>query len=149
MKRIQGFEVSRMLLAALCMSLVAAGIAQAQSDLSAFVGKFTLTNQVLWGEIVLSPGDYTIAVGSANGSTWALVRDGKGRPIARFMGGIDSGKKCPGNALLVSERSGQLHVHSLALASLGKVLVYDPALARQVVLEARAPQKIQLTSAKR
>jgi len=147
MKRIQGFEVSRMLLAALCMVLIA-GVAQAQSDLSSFVGKFTLTNQVLWGETVLSPGDYTIAVGSVNGSNWVLVRDAKGRPIARFMGGIDRGKKCFGNALLVSERSGQLHVHSLALASLGKVLVYDPASARQAVLEARAPQKIQLTATK-
>jgi hypothetical protein len=149
MKKIQRFEVSKMLLATLCMSFIASGIAQAQTDLSAFTGKFTLTNQVLWGESILSPGNYTIAVGSANGSTWALVRDGKGRPIARFMGGIDSGKKPAENALLVKEKAGQLHVYSLAIATLGRVLVYDPALAREAVLEARATQTVPVMSAKR
>jgi hypothetical protein len=149
MKRIQAFAVSRMFLAALYMSFIASGIAQAQSDLSAFTGKFTLATQVLWGESVLSPGDYTIAVGFANGSILALVRNGKGRPIARFMGGIDSGKKSSGNALLVKEKAGQLHVYSLAIATLGKVLVYDPALAREAVLDARAPQTVPVMFAKR
>jgi hypothetical protein len=149
MKRIQRFEVSMMLLAALCMSFIAAGMAHAQSDLSAFTGKFTLTNQVLWGETVLSPGDYTIAVGSVNGSTWALVRDGKGRPMARFMARIDSGEKPAQNALLVKEKAGQLHVYSLAIASLGRVFVYDPALAREAILEAHASQEVQVTLATR
>jgi hypothetical protein len=149
MKRIRRFEVSKMLLATLCMSFIASGIAQAQSDLSAFTGKFTLTTQVLWGKSVLSPGDYTVAVGSGNGSTWALVRDGKGRPIARFRSGIDSGKKSAENALLVKEKAGQLHVYSLAIATLGRVLVYDPALAREAVLEARAPQRVPVMFAKR
>jgi hypothetical protein len=149
MKRIQRFGVVKMLLATLCMSFVASEILQAQSDLSAFRGKFTLTSEVLWGKSVLSPGDYTVAVGSASGSTWALVRDGKGRPIARFKSGIDSGEKPADNALLIKEKAGQLHVYSLAIATLGRVLVYDPALAREAVLEARAPQTVPVMFAKR
>ena len=149
MKGIHKFEVSKMLFTTLFLSFIAAGIAYAQSDLPAFTGKFTLTNQVLWREIVLSPGEYTIAVGSTNGSTWALVRDGKGRPMARFMAGIDSGKKAAQNALFIKEKAGQLHVYSLAIASLGRVFIYDPVLAREAILEAHAPQEVRITLAKR
>jgi len=149
MKRIQGFEVSKMLLAALCMSFIAAGVVQAQSDLSAFTGKFTLTNQVLWGETVLQPGNYTITIPSFSGATFALVRDGKGRPVARFMSRIDDRKTSSRNALLIGEKNGRLHVYSLQLAALGRVLVYDRALAREAVREARAPQTVQVMLAKR
>ena len=40
----------------------------------------------------------------------------------------------------MKEKDGQLCVHTLALADLGMVLIYDPALAREVVQEARASQ---------
>ena len=93
-----------MLLAALCMSFITAGVVQAQSDLSAFTGKFTLTNQVLWGETVLQPGNYTITIPSFSGATFALVRDGKGRPVARFMSGMDDRKTSSRNALLIGEK---------------------------------------------
>ena len=42
MEKIQGLAVGKMLLAALGISLIAAGIAQAQSDPPAFTGKITL-----------------------------------------------------------------------------------------------------------
>jgi hypothetical protein len=87
---VQGLAVSRMLLAALCMSVIVAGIAQAQTDLPTFTARFTLTSQVEWGKTVLQPGDYTITIESGSGSAFALVRDNNGRPIGRFMSGIDS-----------------------------------------------------------
>ena len=148
MKPVQGLAVSKILLAVRII-VIAAGIAQAQTDLPTFTGEFTLTTHVLWGKTVLRPGNYTITVGSSSMPSFALVRDSKGRPVARFMSVIDDGKTSAGNALLIREKNGQLRVYALALASLGEVLVYDPALAREEILEARTPQTVPVMLAKR
>jgi len=149
MKKVQGLAANKMLFAALSISLIVVGIAQAQMELPVFRGKFTLTTQVQWGKTVLPPGNYTITIGSSSIPTIASIRDGSGRPVADFMSGIDDGKTSAGNALLIREKNGQLRVYSLALASLGKVLVYDRALAREAVMEARAPQTVPVMLAKR
>jgi hypothetical protein len=149
MKKVQALAVIKMLFAALGFSLIVAGFAQAQVDIPVFTGKFTLTTQVQWDKTVLQRGDYTITIGSSSMPTFALIRDNKGRPVARFVSGIDGGPTSAGNVLLIREKSGQPRVYSLALASLGKVLVYDPALAREAVLEARAPQMVPVMLAKR
>jgi hypothetical protein len=149
MKRNSRIRGSQVLAAALLMSLFLIASSHAQTDLVVFAGKFTLTDQVLWGKTVLQPGDYTITIGSTSMPTFALVRDGKGRPVARFVSGIDGGRTSAGNALLIREKDGQLRVYSLALPRLGRVLVYDPALAREAVLEARAPQTVPVMLAKR
>jgi hypothetical protein len=138
----------KVLVTALLMSLFFMATSHAQTDLPTFTGKFTLTNQVQWSKIVLQPGNYTVAIAS-NGATFALIRDGSGRPVAHFMNGIDDGKTSAGNALLIREKGGQLRVYALALASLGKVLVYDRALAREAVMEARASQTVPVMLAKR
>ena len=135
MKRNSKIRGSQVLAAALLMSLFFIATSQAQTDLVVFAGKFTLTDKVLWGETVLQPGDYTITIGSTRMPTFALVRDGKGRPVARFASGI--------------EKDGQLRLYSLALRTLGRVLVYDPALAREAILEARSPQTVPVMLAKR
>jgi len=149
MKRVQALAVSKMLFTALGFSLIVAGFAQAQVDMPVFTGKFTLTNQVQWGNTVLQPGNYTVSIGSHVGSTLALVRDGKGRAVGIFTNPIDSGKTTDRNALLIKTKDGQLHVYCLELASLGRVLVYDPVLAREAVLEARAAQTVPVMLAKR
>jgi len=144
--RIRGSQV---LAAALLMSLFFIATSQAQTDLVVFAGKFTLTDQVLWGKTVLQPGDYTITIGSTSMPTHALVSDSKGRAVALFTSTVDSGERSTRNALLTMEKGGQMHVYSLELANLGKVLVYDPALARAAVLEARATQTVPVMLAKR
>ena len=149
MKRAQGLAVSRILFAALNVGLIIVGIAQAQLSIPTFTGKFTLTTQVQWDKTVLQPGDYTVTIESISVPTAALIRDHSGRPVARFISAIDSGKPTTGNALLIAEKSGQLHVYSLALGDLGRLLVYDPALAREAVLEARVPQTVPVILAKR
>jgi hypothetical protein len=149
MKKVQALSVSKMLLAALGFSLIVTGLAKAQVDIPVFTGKFTLTTHVQWDKTVLQPGDYTITIGSIGMPIFALVTDSKGRPVAHFVSAIDGGHTSTGDALLIREKDGQLRVYSLALANLGKVLVYDPVLAREAVLEARAPQMVPLTFAKR
>ena len=149
MKRNSRIRGSQVLAAALLMSLFFIAASQAQTDLVVFAGKFTLTDKVLWGKTVLPPGDYTISIGSTSMPTFALVRESKGRPVARFVSRIDGERTSAGNALLIREKDGQLRVYSLALRSLGRVVVYDPALARESVLEARAPQTVPVMLAKR
>ena len=73
----------------------------------------------------------------------------RGRPVARFVSRIDGGRTSASNALLISEKNGQFPVYSLALRSLRRVLVYEPALARQAALEARAPQTVPVLLARR
>ena len=149
MKKVQAAAVSKILFAVFSVSLIVAGTAAGQVDIPVFMGKFTLTNPVHWDETVLQPGDYTITIGSIGSPTAALVRDGSGRPVARFMTGIDDGRKGATNALLIREKGGQLRVYALTLASVGKMLVYDPALAREAALEARVPQTVPVTLAER
>jgi len=149
MKKNSRIQRGQALAAALLISLFLIATSQAQNDLAVFTGKFTLVNQVLWGKTVLQPGDYTISIGSSSMPIPALVRDSAGRPVGRFVGRIDGGRTSAGNALLIREKAGQLRVYSLALRSLGRMLVYDPAMAREAVLEARAPQTVTVMLAKR
>jgi len=142
-------RISHVLAAALLTSLFLITTSQAQTDLPVFTGKFTLANPVLWGETVLQTGEYTITIGSTSMPAMALVRNSKGRPVARFVTGIDGGRVGAGNALLVSKERGQLHVYGLALESLGRLLVYDTVLAREAALEARATQVVPVMLAKR
>jgi hypothetical protein len=147
MKKIQGLAVRKVLFAALSITLIFGAIAQA---LPVFTGNFTLTNQVHWGKTVLQPGDYTITLESSNDRTFALVSDSRGRWVGRFMSGFDEGRRTrTQNALLIRENVGQMHVYSLELASLGRVLVFDPVLARELAVEARAPQTVLVMLAKR
>jgi hypothetical protein len=141
--RIRGSQV---LAAVLMMSLFFIATSQAQTVV--FAGKFTLTNQVVWGKTVLQPGDYTITIGSSSTPVFAQVRDSKDCAVAWFRA-IDSGKTSARNALLIKEKGGRMHVYSLELANLEKVLVYDPALAQAAIMEARAPQTVPVVLAKR
>lgn len=139
----------RVLAAIPLVSLFLIATSQAQTDPPVFTGEFTLPNQVLWGKRVLQPGNYTVTIESGSLPTFALVKNSKGRPVARFVSSIHGGRMSAGNALLIGQERGQIRVYSLALASLGEVLVYDPVLAREVALEARAIQTVPVLSAKR
>ena len=78
MKRGHGFAVPRMMLAVLCVSVLIAGDSQAQTSLSAFTGKFKLTNPVVWGDRVLRPGDYTVTLRSSSTPAIVLISDSNG-----------------------------------------------------------------------
>ena len=134
--------------AALLTTLFLAAVSPAQTDIPAFTGRFTLANQVQWDETMLPPGTYTIAIES-HGATFALLRDGEGRPVARFPCASDAGNRSARNMLLMREKGGQMRVYALALASLGRVLVYDRDLAREAIREARASQGVPVVLAKR
>jgi len=149
MKKTQGLAVTKMLLRALCVSVMFVGVSQAQSDKLVFVGKLTLNQPTQWGTTLLQSGNYTIGIGSTTMPVKAYIRNSRGRAVAIVMSAIDAGTTSDGNKLLIAEKGGQPHVYALTLASIGRVLVYDPALAHQAVREARVPQTVPVVLARR
>ena len=130
------------LLVALLTSLFFVGTARAQGQSPAYVGKFTLSYQVVWGDSVLQPGNYTITIKSTGAPMIALVRNSDGEAVTHVVSGARSGNPNGVNAILIKEKDGQLKVYSLAVADLGIVLIYDPGLARAAFQEARASKTV-------
>lgn len=149
MERNQRIVGSTLLLVALFASLFFAGTAQAQAQYPAFVGKFTLTQQTHWGQSVLRPGKYTIIIKSTAAPIIGTIRTADGDAVSFVVSQASNGNTNGVNALLLREKDGQLTVHSLALADLKMVLIYDPTLARETVQEARAGQTVPVTLAKK
>ena len=139
----------KMMLATLVLSLLFVGTARAQGDLTVYFGKFTLTQQVQWGKSVLPPGNYTITIKSTTLPVIALVQKDDGHAAIRVMSGVRDVKTNGVNALLVKEKDGQPTVHSLSLAQLGMVLVYDPSLAHETVQEARVNRSVPVLWARK
>src|SRR5262249_18763301 len=142
MRKNQRMPGNKMLFATILISLFFVGTSQAQGDLPVYVGRFTLTYQIHWGNSVLQPGDYTMTIGSTSTPIIALIRNRDGRPVARLLSRVRSGNTSVVNALLMKEKDGQFWVHSLALADLRLVLIYDPTLARETVQEARVSKTV-------
>ena len=150
MKKVQGLALPTMMFAVVCVSVLMAGVSHAQGDAASFVGKFTLTTPVQWQKTILQPGDYTFTVWPREGNlTLVYLRHSKGDSVGFFLSAIRDERKSDRNALFLKNKDGQLRVYSLELASLGQVLVYDPALAREAVTEARALQTAPVMVAKR
>jgi hypothetical protein len=135
-------------LAVIAASLTLAGAARAQD---AFVGKFTLTSPVSWGKSTLPPGTYSIRI------------DSTARPIIAFINRADSTSSFAilvmststrdyrngSNALRLKVRKGALVVHSLVLADLNKVLLYEPSAAKESVEEARVDSSVPVLVARK
>ena len=138
-----------MLVAALLTSLFFVGTARAQGQFPAYVGKFTLSYKVVWGNSVLQPGNYTITIKSIGAPIVALIRNSEGDAVTHVVSGARSRNPNGVNAILIKEKDGQLKVPSLARADLGMVLIYDPTLAREAVQEARTSQSVPVIWAKK
>jgi len=149
MQRNRNLAGRTLLLAALLMSFFLGGSTQAQAQHPAFTGKFTLPYPVRWGGNALQPGDYTLIIKSTGSPVIALVRTANGDAVTYVVSGSISGKTDGQNALLIRESRGQFVVHSLALAELGIVLVYDPSLSGQQVKEAQVKHSIPVMTAKK
>jgi hypothetical protein len=136
-------------LAALLTSLFFVGTARAQGQSPTYVGKFTLTYQIHWGKTVLQPGKYKVSINSIGAPIIGTIRTVAGDGVSIVMSQARTGNKNGVNGLLIKEKDGQPIVHSLAIADLGVVLIYDPTLARETVQEARVSKTIPVTWAKK
>lgn len=137
----------RMLLASLIVSLLCVNTVQA--ELSVYRGQFTLPYQVHWGKSVLEPGDYTITIQSIGIPIVASISKADGSGGILVVTGVRSEPTNGVNALLLKDKDGQLTVHSLSLANLRMVLIYDRSLARESVQEARVSRTVPVMWAKK
>ena len=140
---------SKMLVTTLFVSLLSIVAMHAQSGVPIYKGRFTLAQPIQWNTTILQPGDYMITIQSTATPILALISTASGRPVARVVNRSRSDSTVGKNALLLQEKNGRLRVHSLALPDLGMVVVYDPALARQAVLESQVSQTVPVIWAKR
>jgi hypothetical protein len=138
----------RTLLATVVMSLLCVGTVQAQADLPVCRGKFNLPYEVHWGKSVLQPGAYTLTIQSLGIPNIASISKADGSGGILVVARVHGDPKRGVNALLVSDKDGQLTVHSLSLENLKMVLIYDPSLARESVQQARVSRTVPVVWAK-
>ena len=133
--------------AALLATTLFVGSANAQSP---FKGKFSLQHETRWGQAVLPAGDYILTFDNKE-PNMLVVRDAKTRHTVAYEPANNSQDTTGGqSALLVAVRGSQQTVHSLRIAELGQVFVFDPSLARSpAVEEARQTQAIPVVVAKK
>jgi hypothetical protein len=149
MTKNQSMAGTTLLVVTLVASFFFAGNAQAQGVSPAYLGKFTLTQQIHWGKVVLQPGNYTITIESMGSPVIAKIRTADGNAVTDVMTADRTGNTNAVSALLIKEKNGQMNVFSLALADLGTVLIYDPGLAREAVQEAHSSQTVPVMLAKK
>jgi len=93
--------------------------AAAHAD-SLFKGKFTLTNEVRWGEAVLPPGEYVVTLDQ--GTDTIIVSDANdGKYVARVAARIESERDSGASELLIAVRRNQRAVSALRIAGLGEL----------------------------
>jgi hypothetical protein len=149
MKNERKMSATSVAVTALFMSVVLVGTAQSQGQPVAYKGKFTLAYQVSWCGNVLRAGDYTLTIKSTGSPMIAQVRTADGNFVTYVMNGSVSGHTHGANALLIMERGGQLFVHSLELADLGVVLIYEPSREQESVKEAVGEHAVPIMTAKK
>lgn len=140
---------TKMFLVALVMTLLLVGRAQAQGTDMVLLGKFTVSQQIHWGKSVLRPGHYTIIIASSSNPVIVKVQNEDTGESFRVVTGVHEERTKGPNALLLQWKNGQQLVHSLSLPELGMVLIYEPALAYEPVLDAHASQAVPVQLAKK
>ena len=147
MKYTKRFPVAWLIALGLLAVLLAAGVAYAAPWVQ---GEFTLPYEVHWGNAVLPPDEYLLTVDCTTIPMIATIRSKDGKRAALVMTMIADHGAQGESALLIVNKGNQSTVHSLRLAKVGLVLIYDPKLAREdQAREARGRQAIPVFTAKR
>ena len=130
--------------------LVVCFLATAAHAGSLFTGTFKLTNTVHWGEAVLGPGAYSLALDQTTHTI--IIRDAQtGEIVARVLARIDSKKDSADSELLIAVRGKQRAVYSVQVAGLGEVFNQaHPFGARgRAAEEARNPESVPVQVAQK
>ena len=133
--------------AVLLATALFAGSANAQSP---FKGKFTLQHETRWGQAVLPAGQYLLTFDN-HISNMLVVRDAESLEMVAYEpANVRQDSTGGESALLIAIRGSQQTVHSLRIAELGQVFVYDRALGNgRAVEEARQTQAVRVIVAKK
>jgi hypothetical protein len=127
--------------------------AHAQPRVSQFEGTFVLTNEVQWGNALLRPGTYTLAVRPVDAMVESIdvYNAATGKLEVGEIAAINPNATADNSQLLVTVRGNRRAVYSVQLAGIGEVLHKTRPFGanESAAEEARNVQPIPIESAKR
>jgi hypothetical protein len=114
-------------------------------------GRFSLPYEVHWGHAVLPAGEYLLRFEDLQTRVFVVIQDAKSGKEVAYLAPKTKSEALGKSALLIADKSNQRVVHSLRLAELGEVFIYEPGLARRAenVREAQIAQTLPIVAAKR
>jgi len=114
-------------------------------------GRFSLPHQVRWGQAVLPAGEYLLKFADVQTRVFVVIQDAKSGKDVAYLTPVTKSEARGTSALLIANDGDQQVVHSLRLAELGEVFIFEPALARGVgdVREAHTIQTLPLVATKK
>ena len=148
MKLRKGLSTVHLLTLGLLISLLCASVAHAAP---LYRGKFTLPYPVRWGQAVLPAGEYQLKFRDVQTSVFVVLQDAKSGKEVAYLVPVTNSDARGTSALLIANDGDQRVVHSLRLAELSKVFIFEPALARGArdVREARTMETLPLLATKK
>ncbi len=148
MKSQKNFSAIQLATLGLAASLLLVGVALAAPI---YRGSFTLPFDARWGQTTLPAGGYMVRFADVGSRSFLVIKETKsGRDVALLAPVATNETTSTGqSALLVTTRGHQRVIHSLRLAELGEVFVYDPEAASEEIREARQTQTILVVADKR
>ena len=146
MKRKKSFLTIQLVTLGLLVCFLGAGVANAAP---LYRGTFTLPYEVRWGQTVLPAGDYLIRFQDVSTRAFVVIKDAKSGKDVAILATLAISDAKGRSALLVASEANQRVVHSLRLAELGEVFVYETALSATNVREANAMQALPVLAAKK
>ena len=117
--------------------------ASAASAQSVFKGKFTLPEDVQWGNASLPAGDYTFSLKSASVPAQIILQGPNGGAFI-MTGSIDKRDEGESSNLTIERRGGSHFVSTMYLADLGLELRYRvPSIPKNERQLAQGPASIE------
>jgi len=144
----KNFSTVQLLALGLLVSFLWASVANAAPR---YRGRFTLPYEVRWGQAVLPAGEYLLRFEDLQTRVFLVIQDAKSGKEVAYLAPKTKSEAQGKSALLIAEVGNQQVVHSLRLAELGEVFIYEPALARgaEDVREAHKVQTLPIVAVKR
>ena len=105
-------------------------------------GRFSLPYEVRWGQAVLPAGEYLLRFEDVQTRVFVVIQDAKSGKEVAYLAPKTKSEAQGKSALLIADKSNQRVVHSLRLAELGEVFIYEPRLARRTE-DVREAHKVQ------
>jgi hypothetical protein len=148
MKSQNNFSAIQFATLGLAASLLLVGVALAAPI---YRGSFTLPFDARWGSTTLPAGEYMLRFEDVGSRAFLVVKETKsGRDVA-FLAPVATNEMTSTgqSALLVVNTGNQRVIHSLRLAELGEVFVYDSKAAREEVREASQTETVPIIAMKK
>ncbi len=129
------------------VSFFCAGVANAAP---LYRGRFSLPYEVRWGQAILPAGEYLVRFVDVQTRVFVVIQDAKSGKDVAYLSPVTSSEARGTSALFITDE-GERVVHSLRVAELGEIFIYQPALLRgtEDIREAHKVQTLSIVEAKK